>query len=146
LFELDGESVEVVLSALDAASVRRVLARYVALARADADELSDIAKVRRWARSNNFAVASRGRIGRHVLDAYNLANRASVVDLSGRRPREVVAIEVIEQLRLGGTRRRAGEVSSEIVIVDADGTEHPFHPDLLLDSGDPDDDLRHQRP
>ncbi|WP_344200024.1 Lsr2 family DNA-binding protein [Aeromicrobium alkaliterrae] len=91
---------------------------------------SPYAQVRRWAKLNGYDVGVRGRIARTVLDAYNEANQANVVDHSGRRPRKSMLMEEIESLRLPRVARRAN-ITVTVFVVDEDGTQHPYAPGML---------------
>lgn len=84
-FALDGVTYEIDLSAVNARSLRDVLAGYIAAgrrvggarrvggsspARTDREQLD---AMRRWARENGYEVSARGRISNAVRDAYNTA-------------------------------------------------------------------------
>lgn len=107
------------------------------------NDLSDVAKVRRWARANGHEVADRGRIARHIVAASDLVNGADVMDRSGRRPAPPATIEAIERMK---ARQPMRSYVSTVVIVDEDGTEHPLHPELLRPAGSAIDPLSAARP
>jgi hypothetical protein len=129
-FEHEGQRLDIRLAPLDGARARRLLAPYVVEARAAMNDLSDMAKVRRWAGANGYAVADRGRIAREIVAAYNLVNGADVVDRSGRRPAAPTTIEAIEQLK-SAEPTRSHVIETTVVIIDEDRTEHPFDFDLI---------------
>lgn len=84
-FSLDGVDYEIDLSAQNAERFRNDLDKFVAAARRlRARSLREIANpridreqltaIRHWARSQNLAVSTRGRIPTEVMDAYNGQN------------------------------------------------------------------------
>lgn len=97
------------------------------------------------------------RLGRHkctnvgntsnIFDAYEAVVGVNVIDRSDRRPGAVMRNELE---RFEGPAQAAGqtEVALEVFVVDQDGTQRPFHPDLLTSSSNrssnaPDETQRH---
>ena len=88
---LDGTSYEIDLTGTEAASMRKALAKYLAVSRkqsastgARARKASnrrsnpssgvDLSTVREWARSNGYEVSGRGRVSNAIVDAYRAAH------------------------------------------------------------------------
>jgi hypothetical protein len=86
-FSLDGVSYEIDLSSGNAAKLRDAVAEYVGSARraggrrraattrrASRAASSETAEIRAWARETGHAVSERGRIPRHIVEAYEAAH------------------------------------------------------------------------
>lgn len=87
-FSIDGASYEIDLSAGNADKLREALAEYVGSARRAGGRRrsgtasrrpsrsagSETAEIRAWARDNGHAVSERGRIPRHIVEAYEAAH------------------------------------------------------------------------
>ena len=89
VFSVDGAAYEIDLSAEHAAQLRDALALYIAHARRTTSrgghgpsrrggsarvDREQIAAIREWARSNGHEIGSKGRIPRHIVDAYHSAS------------------------------------------------------------------------
>lgn len=86
-FSLDNTSYEIDLSAANATALRDALSSYVSAARrapgaraaagrprAASGRRNDLTAVREWAKANGYAVSTRGRVSREILDAYEAAH------------------------------------------------------------------------
>ena len=87
-FGLDGSSYEIDLSAANAEKLRAALGPFTGAARRLSSRVSgrgrgrparaaaapDTAKVRTWAKGHGFAVSERGRVSKHIVEAYTKAN------------------------------------------------------------------------
>lgn len=87
LFALDGTAYEIDLTDKNAATIRDLLAPYIAVSRKAGRAATgaaaakprvgsqrDFAAIRAWAKSNGYGVSERGRVPRTVLDAYDAAH------------------------------------------------------------------------
>lgn len=74
-FGVDGRHYEIDLSAANAKQLRKQLKMYIDKARAIAPPAprEDAAEIRQWARANGYEVSARGRLHRHVIEAYRNA-------------------------------------------------------------------------